>query len=136
MTDEEDLVARAMEITGGAGFNYVFDPVGGPGFGLLAEAAAPHATIILYGATSPQPTELPVITSVNKNLSIRCYAMLLEEQPDRDERAKAYIRQGIADGWLRPRVEHEFAFDELHEAVVLLDSMDHSGKIVIRTAPK
>ena len=66
-----------MEITGGAGADYVFDPVAGGGFGLLAEAAAPHGTIILYGATSPEPTELPVITSVNKNLTFKCYAMLL-----------------------------------------------------------
>jgi NADPH:quinone reductase len=133
VTEVEDLVARAMEITGGGGVDYVFDPVAGPGFGLLAEAAAPHGTIILYGATSPEPTELPVITAVNKNLTFRCYAMLLEEQPDRDERAQKFIRDGVAEGRLRPRVGHEIPFSAVQDAVALLDSMQHSGKIVVRT---
>lgn len=133
VTEDEDLVARAMEATEGAGADFVFDPVGGPGFGSLAEAAAAHGTIILYGATSPEPTVLPVITSVNKNLTIRCYAMLLEEQPDRDERAQKFITDGIAEGWLRPRVGHEIPFSDIHEAVALLDSMRHRGKIVVRT---
>jgi NADPH:quinone reductase-like Zn-dependent oxidoreductase len=123
-----------MEITEGAGVDYVFDPVAGPNFGLLAEAAAPHGTIILYGATSPEPTALPVITSVNKNLTFRCYAMLLEEQPDRDERAQKFIRDGIAEGRPKPRVGHELPFSDVHQAVTLLDSMTHSGKIVVRTA--
>lgn len=133
VTEDEDLVARVMEITDDAGVDFVFDPVGGPNFGLLAEAAASHGTIILYGATSPEPTELPVITSVNKNLTFKCYAMLLEEQPDRDERAQKFIRDGIAEARLRPRVGHELPFSDVHEAVALLDSMNHSGKIVVRT---
>jgi NADPH:quinone reductase len=132
VTEDEDLVTRVMQITDGAGVAYVFDPVAGPNFGLLAEAAAPHGTIILYGATSPEPTQLPVITSVNKNLMFKCYAMLLEEQPDRDERAQKFIRDGIAAGWLRPRVGHELPFSEMRKAVALLDSMKHSGKIVVR----
>ena len=133
VSEDEDLVTRVMEITDGAGADYIFDPVAGPNFGLLAEAAAPHGTIILYGATSPEPTELPVITSVNKNLTFKCYAMLLEEQPDRDERAQKFIRDGVAEGRLHPRVGHELPFSEVHEAVTLLDSMRHSGKIVVRT---
>ncbi|BBZ15552.1 zinc-dependent alcohol dehydrogenase family protein [Mycobacterium branderi] len=134
VTEDEDLVARITDITGGAGAHYIFDPIGGPGFGLLAQAAAPHGTIILYGATSPETTELPVIAAVNKNLTFACYAMLLGEQPDRDERAQKFIRDGIAAKRLRPRVGHQLDFGHVHDAVALLDSMKHSGKIVVRVA--
>lgn len=133
VSDDEDLVARVMEITDGHCVNFVFDPIGGPAFGQLAEAVAPHGTIVLYGATSPEPTDLPVITAVGKNLTFRCYAMLLEEQPDRDERAKKFIRDGISAGRLRPRVGHELPFSQVLDAVKLLDSMNHNGKIVVRT---
>ncbi|MDT0651097.1 zinc-dependent alcohol dehydrogenase family protein [Autumnicola edwardsiae] len=40
VTDDEDLVEKAMEITGKKGFNIIFDPIGGPIIEALAKAAA------------------------------------------------------------------------------------------------
>ena len=44
-TEEEDLVERLGVITSGKGVQVVFDPVGGPTFAKLLEAAAPRARI-------------------------------------------------------------------------------------------
>src|SRR5579863_4632392 len=53
-TEEEDLVAKVKEITGGDGARLVFDPVGGPSFEKLVEAAAYHGIVFLYGWLSMQ----------------------------------------------------------------------------------
>ena len=55
-TEEEDLVARVMEITGGKGARTAFDPVGGPYVDTLAQALAPRGSLFVYGGLSEQPT--------------------------------------------------------------------------------
>jgi NADPH:quinone reductase-like Zn-dependent oxidoreductase len=50
VTDEEDLVSRVCEITGGAGARIIFDHIGGSLLDQLADVAAPGATIFQYGA--------------------------------------------------------------------------------------
>ena len=58
-TEEEDLVARVMEITGGKGARTAFDPVGGPYVDTLAQALAPRGILFIYGGLSEQPTPYP-----------------------------------------------------------------------------
>src|SRR5690606_9026461 len=48
-TDEEDLVARVMEITGGKGARCAFDPVGGPYVDTLAQSLAERGILFVYG---------------------------------------------------------------------------------------
>ena len=55
-TEEEDIVARVQEITGGKGARVIFDPVAGPSLKKLAEAAATGGIVFEYGALSMQPT--------------------------------------------------------------------------------
>src|SRR5205823_4656314 len=55
-TEEEDIVARVQEITGGKGARVIFDPIAGPLLEKLAETAAPGGTIFEYGLLSLQPT--------------------------------------------------------------------------------
>src|ERR1700719_3353622 len=65
-TEEEDIVARVKEITGGKGARVIFDPVGGPFLEKLAEAAAIGGTIFEYGRLSMQPTPFPLTTAIGK----------------------------------------------------------------------
>ena len=60
-TDEEGLVARVKQITGGKGARVIFDPIGGKGIAALAEAAAYEGTIFEYGALAPELTVFPFI---------------------------------------------------------------------------
>ena len=63
VTDEEDLVARVMELTSGVGARVVFDPVGGPSFIPLTESMARGGILLEYGALS---TELTPFSSVHR----------------------------------------------------------------------
>src|SRR5262249_52255694 len=73
VTDEEDLVSRVKDITGGTGARIIFDPIAGPLLDKLAEAAASGAMILEYGWLSVAPTPFPLVPALQKALSIRGY---------------------------------------------------------------
>jgi NADPH:quinone reductase-like Zn-dependent oxidoreductase len=64
VTDEEDVVTRVQDITGGAGTRIIFDLIAGPLLDKLAEAAAPGATIFQYGWLSGAPTSFPLVPAI------------------------------------------------------------------------
>src|SRR5258708_24367528 len=74
-TEEEDFIARVKEITGAKGARVIFDPIGGKGIELLAQAAAYGGTIFEYGALAPEPTPFPLFTALRKGLSVRGYTL-------------------------------------------------------------
>ena len=74
-TEEEDLAARVMEITGG-GARVVFDPIAGPLLTTLCGAAAPYGTIYEFGALHPGETAYPLMPMLAKSLTIVGYQVL------------------------------------------------------------
>jgi NADPH:quinone reductase-like Zn-dependent oxidoreductase len=83
------------DISGSKGARITFDPVAGPFLEKLAEAAAPGETIFAYGRLSMQPTPFPLITALNKALTIRGYTLsVLHQDPAVLEHAKKYIMIG------------------------------------------
>ncbi len=134
-TDDENLVASVDAITGGAGVRFAFDPIAGPIVAELAEACAPYGTIVLYGVLDFTPAPLPVMPLIGKNLTLAGYAMLLEDQPERNARALAHIRQGVASGDYKPLIGKTFTLDAIGEAAAYLDSMAQVGKVVVTVGP-
>jgi NADPH:quinone reductase-like Zn-dependent oxidoreductase len=131
-TEEEDIVARVKEITGGKGARVIFDPVAGPFLEKLAEAAAIGGIIFEYGWLSLQPTPFPLVAALTKRLSIRGYT-LMEITRDREKlrAAKQYIYDRLADGRLRPKVAKTFPFAQTVQAYQYLESNAQVGKTVI-----
>src|SRR5580658_4159304 len=74
-TEEEDVVARVLEISGDEGSRVIFDPVAGPGLEKLAATAAHDAIIFEYGALAMQPTPFPLYTALSRGLSVRGYTL-------------------------------------------------------------
>jgi NADPH:quinone reductase-like Zn-dependent oxidoreductase len=131
-TQEEDFLARVMEITGGKGARVIFDPVGGKGIDLLAQAAALGGTIFEYGALAPEPTPFPLFTALSKGLSVRGYT-LREVLSDPKLRAKAeqYVFDHVKAGSFKPRIDRVFPFAEIAEAHRYMESNEQIGKIVV-----
>jgi NADPH:quinone reductase-like Zn-dependent oxidoreductase len=131
-TEEEDMVARVKEITGGKGARVIFDPVAGPLLDRLAEAAAIGGIVFEYGWLSGQPTPFPLLTALGKGLNVRGYSMMeitrnLEKLPA----AKKYVYDRLADGRFRPKVAKIFPFAQTIEAYKYLESNAQVGKVVI-----
>ncbi|MFZ6646084.1 zinc-dependent alcohol dehydrogenase family protein [Undibacterium sp. TJN25] len=130
--DEEDIVQRVMEITGGVGARLAFDPVVGPSFDKLAASLARGGTLIQYGALSPEPTPFPPFTVLGKSLTLRGY--LYSEVVSDDaalERAKDFINGGLESGALAPLIAKIFRLDQIQEAHLFLESNTQVGKVIV-----
>ena len=132
VTDDEDLAGRVMDITGGAGADVVFDPVVGSSLAKLADAAAYQGTIFLYGRLSPEAAEIPLFPALRKGLTFRCYTLMeITKFPEKRERGKKFIYEGLESGALRPIVARTFPLDDMVEAHKYMESNQQMGKIVV-----
>ena len=131
-TEEEDLLARVKEITGGKGARVIFDPVAGPFLEKLAEAAAGGGIVIEYGALSMQPTPFPLFTALVKGLSIHGYTLWeITLNSEKLAAAKKYVYDRLADGRFHPKIAKVFPFAQTVEAYKHLESNAQVGKVVI-----
>lgn len=133
VTNEEDLVTRVMDITAGHGVDLVFDPVAGSFLETLALAAAPGATIFEYGALSPEAiTPFPLFPAMQKGLKFQGYTLFeITYNPDKLERAKRYIYDGLESGKLIPILDRVFTLDQIVEAHRYMESNQQNGKIIV-----
>ena len=132
-TEEEDLVARVMAITGGKGARTAFDPVGGPYVDTLAQALAPRGILFVYGGLSEQPTPYPHWPCAMKGLSMRGWvASEIWNHPHRYKAAQERILAGLAGGQLKPVIAREFhGLEQLVAANEFLESNQQVGKVVV-----
>jgi NADPH:quinone reductase-like Zn-dependent oxidoreductase len=131
-TEEQDLVAEAKRLTGGKGARIVFDPVGGPTIAKLTAAMAQHGILFLYGALSAEPTPLPLMEVIGKSLTVRGYVLFeITGDPQRLERAKKFIVDGLSAGNLKPVIDKTFPLEQIVEAHRYLESNQQIGKIVV-----
>jgi len=133
VTGKGDLAARVMEITEGRGADILFDPVAGPSLEALAAAAASEATIFVYGLLSMEPTPFPLIVALQKGLNIRGYTLFeIVSVPERMERARKYIFDGLTSGALWPVIDRIFRpLESIVEAHRYMESNRQNGKIVV-----
>lgn len=131
-TEEQDYVEAVKTITQGKGARIVFDPVGGPFVEQLAESMCERGILFIYGGLSEQQTPYPHWPSAFKGLSIRGWiASEIWGHPQRFERYKQVIYQGLARGKLKPVIAKTFALDEIAEANRYLESNQQVGKVVV-----
>jgi NADPH2:quinone reductase len=135
VSDEEDVGARILAITGGTGAKVVFDAVAGPPLLTLLGATAPGGLAIVYGMLAGYDMA-PVLPSLMQaNLTLRGFAAdLLVKQPASRARLVAYITEGLANGSLKPVIDRTFDLAEIVDAHRYLESNVQLGKIVVTTA--
>jgi NADPH:quinone reductase-like Zn-dependent oxidoreductase len=132
VTDEEDLATRTRDLTGKSGVDIVFDPVAGPFLEKLAQAAAPGAIIIEYGALSLAPTPYPLFDALGKGLCVRGYTLFeIVKQPDTLAAGKQFVRAGLQSGKLKPVIDSTFSLDEIAAAHRHMEGNQQKGKIVV-----
>ena len=132
-TQEENVLARVKEITGGKGARVIFDPIAGKGIELLANAAAFGGTIFEYGALAPEPTPFPLFTALHKGLSVRGYTVReLLSDPKLKGKAVQYVFDHLKAGKFKPRIDRVFPFTQIVEAHRYMESNEQIGKIVVK----
>ncbi|MEW2515081.1 zinc-dependent alcohol dehydrogenase family protein [Streptomyces sp. NPDC046870] len=130
VSEDEDVVKEARRVTGGRGVDIVLDAVGGPGFAALGDAVVPDGTLVSYGWLDEQPILLPR----QWPLTVHGYAnFVITGNPEGRHRAAHYLGAGLGDGTLRPVIAEVFdGLDRIADAHRLMESNEHTGKIVVR----
>ena len=132
VTDESDLLAEVRRITGGAGVRVVFDPVGGANFRKLISALSFQGIAFLYGALSPDATELPVLEMIAKMVTVKAHNIWgTSGDPVRRKGAVEYVLKGLESGALKPVIDRVFTFDEMRAVHGYLEQNGQFGKIVV-----
>ena len=135
VSEEEDVTARVLELTGGRGAEFVFDAVAGPGVVTLARGVASGGTLFLWGAQSGQPTPYPGFDLGMPALNMRTFTVLeITRDPQRMRRAEAFVASGLRTGALRPVVDRLFPLQEIVQAHQHMESNRQFGKIVVTVA--
>lgn len=131
-TEEEDLVARVVQITGGKGARIAFDPVGGKGLEALAGAAAQSGIIFEYGALASDPTPFPLFAVLSKHLTVKGYTLFeIVSDPAAFAKAKQYVFEHLEAGSFKPKIDKTFPLSEIVEAHQYMESNEQIGKIVV-----
>jgi NADPH:quinone reductase-like Zn-dependent oxidoreductase len=131
-TEETDLVAEVMRITGGNGARVAFDPVGGPTLPKLIEALSFNGIVYIYGALSSEVTPLPILDMIAKVTTVKAHNIWLTSGDEsRRKAAVEYVLKGLETGALKPVIDHTFKFDEIVEVHRYLENNGQFGKIVV-----
>lgn len=134
VSERQDVGEEVARITAGRGARMVFDPVAGPGILDLVPALGKHGTLVIYGNLSGQgaQTPFPFGAAVGKGLSIRGYLVFeIVHDDEKLAQASAFIREGLADGSLKPTIARTFPFDQMVEAHRYLEANQQLGKVVV-----
>ena len=131
----EDVRERVKALTGGAGVEVVYDPVGGDMFEASMRCVAPEGRILVIGATSgtyaPAKTnhvlvkEVSVIGVLHGNWRIR--------HPDLFEKNMQALAGMVASGGIRPHVGRIYPLERAAEAMTALANREIVGKCVLTT---
>ena len=129
---QEDLAARVMEITGGAGARVVYDPIAGESLAEVVPAAAKGGLILEYGVLSDRPTVIPMMEAFLKYLTIKVYDVhQVLEDPELLASGLNYVFDGLSSGKLKPVVSKIFPLDGIAEAHEYMEAGTQIGKIVV-----
>ncbi|HEV8593125.1 MAG TPA: zinc-dependent alcohol dehydrogenase family protein [Pyrinomonadaceae bacterium] len=138
VTDDMKLGEAVLEITGGRGAEFIFDPIA---VGILEElsmAAAVGATIVIYGTLGDSgplgqmPARLPLLPLLGKQFNIRGYNnYALSGDAERRQRALDWVTEGIRSGKLKVAVAKSFKFNKYADAHRYLESNEQIGRVVV-----
>jgi NADPH:quinone reductase-like Zn-dependent oxidoreductase len=130
-TQEENLAESILAASAGRGHTVAFDPVVGSLFAPLIQAAAPGATIFVYGGLEPQDPVFPRRMVLSKALCIRGHSIFhTAADPAAFARVQAYVRDRLVRGVFKPVIAKTFALDEIAAAHRYMESNAQIGKIV------
>jgi NADPH2:quinone reductase len=132
----EDWRAAVRELTGGAGADVIYDPVGGERFDESVRALATEGRLVVIGFTEGQIPKVAVNRLLLRNVSVvgAGWGAFAFERPDYLRAVGEDLARMVREGHVRPIVGRTYAFDQVPQALRDLDERRAVGKLVLEVA--
>lgn len=129
----EDLKERAKALSGGAGVDVVYDPVGGAFAEQALRAIAWQGRFLVVGFASGEIPKIPLNLTLLKGCSIVgvFWGSFAMREPLKNRAHAARILDLVAAGALRPHVDRALPFARAAEALERLERREVLGKVVL-----
>ncbi len=127
----EDITARALELTDGAGVSVVFDPVGGRPGRAGFKATAFEGRFVVIGYASGEWPRIELAETLRKNISL-VGAMPVGYSPEFMLEAHRDLLSHWQQGQLSVANSQVFPFEEAREAVAHIAAGKVEGKVIVR----
>lgn len=130
---EQDIRERVLEITGGAGADVVFDPVGGDAFDQSVRCIAWEGRLLVVGFAGGRIAQLPTNLPLIKGFSVVGVRAgeFGRRNPVKGREARETVLRWAADGKLQPHISHRFPLDHAADAMQILTDRKAIGKVVL-----
>jgi len=129
----EDIVTRVKELTGGAGADVIYDPVGGDAFDASTHCVNFEGRIIVIGFASGRIPEVKAHLILNKNMSVMgfFFTNYLLMRPELVAQQQDEINELYMAGKFKPVVSAELPMTQLPAALDMITNREAYGKIVL-----
>lgn len=132
--DEQDVVKKTLELTGGVRPLLASNAVGGESALRLMDMLAPGGTMATFGAMSKKSIKVPNGFLIFKGICLKglWVTQWLKSSP-REEIEAAYARLAgwMASGELSQAVDSVYALDDIREAAAKAQEEFRNGKIIL-----
>ena len=131
----EDLKARVKALTGGAGVDVVYDPVGGAYAEPALRSMAWGGRYLVIGFTAGEIPKLPFNLVLLKGCAVVgvFWGAFAARDPDRNRRHIDTLVAQIQSGALRPVVSKTYPLEDAVQALRALERREVIGKVVLTT---
>jgi NADPH2:quinone reductase len=129
----EDLKERVKALTGGAGANVVYDPVGGKYSEPALRATAWEGRFLVIGFAAGDIPRIPLNLTLLKGCSIMgvFWGMAMMREPVRGRGQLRELLAWAADGSLKPHVHARYPLERALDALKDIEHRRVSGKAVV-----
>jgi NADPH2:quinone reductase len=129
----EDFVAVVKDVTGGAGADVIYDPVGGDVFDRSRRCIAFEGRLLVVGFTSGRIPEAPASHVLVKNYSIvgLHWGLYRKVDPARIGMVHEELDRLVTDGFIDPLVSQALPLEESPQALAALADRNTIGKVVL-----
>jgi len=129
----EDLRERIKQLTGGAGVDVVYDPVGGPYTEPALRSLAWRGRLLVVGFAAGEIPRIPLNLTLLKGCSIVgvFWGEFTRREPKRFAEAMQQLGRWFLDGKIKPHISATFPLERAADALTLMADRKVTGKVVL-----
>jgi NADPH2:quinone reductase len=129
----EDLRERIKQLTGGAGVDVVYDPVGGAYTEPALRSVAWRGRLLVVGFAAGEIPKIPLNLTLLKGCSIVgvYWGEFTRREPQRFAEAMQQLGRWFLDGKIKPHISATFPLERAADALTLMAERKVTGKVVL-----